>query len=170
MRITSPLPKKAYLAAMKDQMDGHFDFGTERFTGFFCGSYFYVTHHAGYEWNRRYTNQKNAAMGYVRETEEGCEVRFVRFRGLLCPAQFLFTLLLMALCTVFIMLTEGFWEPKALLIGLGISVAVTIISAPIATLIESLTERSEEGRRILLAFLIDPEDPFSYLNNKNRLP
>ena len=170
MRITSPLPQKAYLTAMKDQMDGHFNFGTERFTGFFLGSCFYVTHHSGYEWNRKYTNQKNAAMGYVRKAEEGCEVRFIRFRGLLCPSQFLLEVLLLVLCWISIMLAEGIWIPNAFLIGLGISFAVTTISAPIATLFESLTERSEEGRRILLAFLLDPTDPFSYLNNKNRIP
>ena len=52
---------KDYLQAMKQQMSGHFQFGVERYTGFFFRNCFYVTHHAGFEWNRKITNQKNAA-------------------------------------------------------------------------------------------------------------
>jgi peptidoglycan/LPS O-acetylase OafA/YrhL len=37
------------------------------------------------------------------------------------------------------------------------------------TLFESLTERSQEGRHILNALLLDPSDPFSYTNNRNRI-
>ena len=170
MVFHSDLPKNAYLAAMKDEMGSHFDFGSERFTGFFLGNCFYVTHHAGYEWNRRYTNQKNAALGYVCKADDGCDVRFIRFRGMLCPAQFLFILLLFVPILTFAMLTHGIMNAEVFLLGLGISFAAVAITAPISALIESLTERSEEGRRILLAFLIDPSDPFSYLNNKDWIP
>ena len=160
MRITSPLPKNAYLAAMKSQMGGHFDFGSERFTGFFLGSCFYVTYHSGYEWNRRYTNQKNAAMGYVKKTDDGCEMRFIRFRGALCPLVFLSVLLLMGLIMPFAMLIHGVWSTEALLTGWGLAFGATVIAAPISTLIECATEKSEEGRRILLSFLLDPSDPY----------
>jgi hypothetical protein len=44
------------------------------------------------------------------------------------------------------------------------------ISAAIGTLFESMTPRSTEGKRILLAMLLDPEDPFSYINNSNQIP
>lgn len=170
MRITSSLTPKAYLAAAKEQMSGHFELGAERFTGFFLGRCFHITHHAGHEMNRRYTNEKNAAVGYVRKTDEGCELRFVLFKGLLCPAQFLVWLCLVALFYIFMMLFNGITDPDTLWLGAGIGCAAIILLLPIATFFESLTARSEEGRRILLAFLIDPADPFSYLNNQNNIP
>ena len=170
MRITSSLPPKAYLAAVKERMSGHFELGAERFTGFFLGPRFHITHHAGHEWNRRYTNEKNAAVGYVRKTDEGCELRFVLFKGFLCPAQFLFWLLFAALLYTFIFLFSGITDPDTIWPAIGIGCGAIALFLPIATLFESMTDRSEEGKRILLAFLIDPVDPFSYLNNKNWIP
>ena len=89
MIIRNHLSPKEYLSAMKGRMSGHFELGQERFTGFFLGRLFYVTHHAGYEWNRRITNEKSAALGYVKKVETGCEVHCIRFRGMLCPLQFI---------------------------------------------------------------------------------
>ncbi len=109
MKIQSELSAQRYLFAMKDRMAGHLEFGNERFTGFFFGSFFSVTYHSGYEWNRRISNQKNTAIGFVRKDANGCSVSFICLKGLLAPAQF------------------------------------------------------------LRAFLLSPEDPFSYINNKNRV-
>ena len=170
MRITSTLAPKAYLATVKEQMSGHFELGAERFTGFFLGPCFHVTHHAGHEWNRRYTNEKNAAVGYVRKTEDGCELRFILFKGFLCPAQFLFWQCLFVLPYFFIFLLNEVTAPDLLWPTLGICCGFLTLFLATATFFESLTERSEEGRRILLAFLIDPNDPFSYLNNRNQIP
>ena len=155
MRIESPYTPKEYLANLKFNMSSHFEFGCERFTGFFLGRLFYVTYHSGYEWNRRITNQKNAAMGYVKRTDDGCEVRFVRFRGPLCPLQFLPFLLIMLACSLFFFSADPLVDaPTRMIIGL----IATVITALITAFIESMTERSEDGRRTLLSMLIDPYD------------
>ena len=168
--ITSSYSPKEHLNAIKENMGGHFTFGAERFTGFFLGRWFHVTHHAGYEWNRRYTNQKNAAVGYVKETESGCEVRFVCLKGALVPAQFLLYLCLLPVITLAMMLSDGLTGLALFKTLLLIEIGILAVFAPLFTLFESMTERSEEGKRILLAMLLDPKDPFSYLNNRNKLP
>ena len=165
MVIKSHYNPKEYLAHMKSNMSGHFEFGCERFTGFFLGRLFYVTYHSGYEFNRRITNQKNAAMGYVKQTEAGCEVRFLRFRGALCPAQFLSLLLTLLLLFAIPMLLEVGWHSQAFLFLCGCAFVLTAITAPIATLMECLTENSEDGRRTLLSMLIDPYDALANYDN-----
>ena len=57
MRLSSPLQARKYLTSVKMRMSGHFDHH-ERFTGFFLGSFFHITHHAEYEWDRRYKSLK----------------------------------------------------------------------------------------------------------------
>lgn len=170
MRIESTLSKKEYLSALKDQMSGHCEFGAERFTGFFLGKWFHVTHHAGYEWNRKYTNEKNAAVGHVVETENGCELRFVTFKGALVPAQFLSLLILMIPIILIMTLSQGATADFSILQIILFCLIVVILSSLLATFFESFTTRSAEGKRILLALLLDPSDPFSYLNNLNQLP
>ena len=150
-------PKK-YLSAMREQMGPRFSL-SERFTGFFAGRVFYVTHHADYEWNRRLTNQKNAAIGIVKQAESGCHVHFVCFRGLLCPLMFLsFLILTQAIC----LLAEGF---GSIPVRLGIGLAITAVVTPIEALFESMTQRSEEGHKSLLSFLLDPADPYANYRN-----
>ena len=164
MVIQSPLPKNAYLAAMKSQMSGHFEFGVERYTGFFLGNCFYVTHHTGYDWEQRYTNLKNAAMGYVKKKDDGCEVHFCRFRGLLCPLHFLFVWLIMELPINFITLFRTQGNIKALSFGWIATFVATLLSALISVPFEGLTYASEEGRRCLLSLLFDPTDPYANIN------
>ena len=168
--ITSPLSPKEYLDAVKENMGGHCEFGAERFTGFFLGKWFHVTHHAGHEWNRRLTDQKNAAVGYIKETEDGCEVRFLTFKGALIPAQFLLLLVFGAVLTVFMALARGVQDADVIRSILLIMLIAIFPMALIRTLFESVTERSDESKRILLAMFLDPKDPFSYLNNRNQLP
>lgn len=145
------------------QMSAHSDFGGMRFTGFFAGRFFYVTHHAGYEWNRKYSNQKNAAMGYVKQTENGCEVRFLRFRGALCPMEALPLFLGCYIVGLAIFLLSGILEVLSLgltmLICLAAVCVLFAIVVPIKTFFESLTEESELGRQALLALLNDPQNP-----------
>lgn len=154
---------------LRRQMSAHSDFGGKRFTGFFAGRFFYVTHHAGYEWNRRYTNQKNAAMGYVKQVENGCEVRFLRFRGAMCPLVWAPLFLLFYAIETAIFLYVGMWELYgigALLIPLGILVAIFAFALPLETFFESLTEESEQGRQLLLSLLYDPRDPTANMDRK----
>ena len=164
MRITSPLPPKAYLFHMKEQMGSFMDFAGDRFTGRFLGRLFYVTHHSGYEWNRRITNEKNGAIGYVRSHEDGCEVCFIRLKGAFCLGQFLFLLLMTAVMVAVAALEIGVWNPIYLW-----AFPIMLVVSAMSTLIESLTERSQEGMHILNALLLDPSDPFSYSNNQNRI-
>ena len=168
--VTSTHSKAEYIEALKENMSGHFELGTERFTGFFIKNWFHVTHHAGYEWNRRYSNQKNAAVGYVKETENGCEVRFVCFKGALVPSQFLLMLALTIPLILIMAFLEGITDENIIRSLMWFCLISIIPAALITTFFESVTERSEEGKRILLALLIDPKDPFSYLNNRNQIP
>lgn len=171
MILSSPLSPKAYIYHLKEHMSGHFEFGNERYTGFFLGRYFCVTHHAAYEWNRKYTNQKNCAVGHVRPAETGCEVRFIRFKGALCPPQFLGMLLIMFVLSLFMFLGQaGEFHIGLVAISAAISLGSTLFAAPLATLFESFTHESEEGRKILIALLMTPDDPFPYLRNKDRIP
>ena len=161
MRIKSPFTPKEYLSAMKNNMSGHFEFGAERFTGFFLGMLFYVTYHSGYEWNRRVTNQKNAAMGYVKQTEYGCEVHFVRFRGMMCPLVFLQYLVMVLIPFLLVSLTYSIEITREFLMhAIGILILV-LIFVPIGTFIEACTERSQDGLRTLLSMLLDPTDPLA---------
>ncbi len=163
MKIPSALSKEKYLSSLKRNMSAHSEFGAERFTGFFAGRFFYVTHHCGYEWNRKITNQKNAAFGYVKESENGCEVHFIRFRGAFCPMVFLPLFLVLYAASVALFLYVGLQEfygiGGILLISLAIAGPILAISLPIATFWECLTEKSENGRRLLLSMLRDPTNP-----------
>ena len=150
-----------YLSAMKEQMGDRFAIGSERFTGFFAGRVFYVTHHAGHEWNRRFTNQKNAAMGIVKKTGTGCCVHFMSFRGLLCPLMFIsYLIAAMAICLLFKNLGNTVFR-------LSFALVLTAVVAPFHALFESMTERSRDGHRTLLSFLMDPADPYA---NYRKIP
>lgn len=163
MIIQSPLAPKAYLSAMRKQMGAHTAFGQERFTGFFGVCMFYVTYHSGYEWDRRHNNPKNAAMGYAKTTDRGCEVHFLRFRGALCPLVFLPMLIIVLACCLF---WKGFGTEYDLWIKLGIGFAVTLPTALLESFFESLSQRSEEGYWTLLSLLKDPSDPNANYYNR----
>ena len=170
MRFICPLTPPEYLLSLKRQMDGYFDFGAERFTGFFIGRFFYITHHAGHEWNRRITNQKNAAAGYVKKCEDGSDVRFVLFRGALCPLQLLPLLILAVIVSVIVSPPEEnhtnlYINTSGVSTGvdpaiLCINIVAVLIYSLIYTFFEILTERSEEGRQALISLLADPPEPY----------
>lgn len=165
MVIQSPLPKNTYLAAMKSNMSSHLDFGSERFTGYFLGNLFSVTYHSGYEYDRRYSNPKNSALGYVRKTEDGCEVRFIRLKGILNPPSYLLVSTVITLALLFQCAMRGFLIPEAVWLCFGLGFGVTAIVAPISAFFESvISERSAEGNRVLLSLLLDPTDPYANIN------
>ncbi len=172
MKIESALKPKEYLDAMKERMEGHFDLGNERFTGFFLGRAFTVTHHAGAEWNRRITNEKNTAVGFVKKTDMGCSVSFVRCRGILSPPLFLTTfaiLFIPLLLTLMIGTVTQEISPMDILNVGGVCFGITLFLGLATALCESLTEAGQEGRKILNALLLDPTDIFSYTHNQNLL-
>ena len=164
MRLQSIHTPKAYLAAMKERMGSRFAIGSERFTGTFIGRVFYVTHHAGYEWDRRYTCQRNAALGYLRKTESGSEVCFLTFQGFFCPSIFVPYLLLFAILLIFAF--PGISDMPGLLI---VECIIALGSPLVYTAIEITTDGSIEGRKSLLGLLADPADFFAYLNHQKDL-
>ena len=162
MRLSSPLQARKYLTSVKMRMSGHFDHH-ERFTGFFLGSFFHITHHAEYEWDRRYKSPKNAAVGYIKQTADGCEIRFFLARGLLCPAQFLGFFLFFCVVLTSMLAWNGILNEVGLPVSIGISFAATLLPSLVSAFFEGATDRSWEGREALLAMLKDPTDPFLYL-------
>ncbi len=166
MRISSSAPPKAYLSALKERMGGHMELGQERFTGFFLGRFFTVTHHSGYEWNRRITNVKNTAIGYVKQTGHGSQAHYIHLRAMLAPTQFWFYFLMLWIPMGLMSLIgglEAFWIMTLVLL------VSMLVAAPMSALMECMVEESEDGRRRLKALLLDPADPFSYLNHQNEL-
>ena len=164
MRIQTTITPKAYLSAMKERMGSRLAWGAERFTGCFLGRLFYVTHHAGYEWNRRITNQKNAALGFVKKTKSGSEIRFLTFQSMLCPP-----LLIPYLLIAGLYLFATFPVMKAHLPAFLLSVLILIGMPPVVTFFESITDGSIEGRKHLLGLLVDPSDYFAYLKHQNEI-
>jgi hypothetical protein len=169
MLIQSSLSQDEYLNALKMDMGPFFALGSERFTGFTAGHWFYVTHHAGYEHFRKITNQKNAALGYLVETSEGCQVKFIRFKGLLCPTQFLLScVFILFIAALFLILNHNFATDIVSIISI-ILAGVIVIGAPLEAFQESMTERSEIGEKCLMALLYDPIDLSGYPYYKNKL-
>ena len=162
MKQISSLSRRQYLLCMRMRMSGHFDWN-ERFTGFFLGNCFHVTHHAGYEWDRRYASPKNAAVGYIKETDEGCEVHYFLSRGMLCPAQLISYFLVFTFAIIVMFAWNNLLTEVGLPLCIGISLIATVVPACVSALFESTTERSAEGREALLALLEDPTDPFLHL-------
>ena len=164
MRLQSTHTPSTYKRAMKERMGPRFAFGSERFTGTFMGKLFYVTHHAGYEWNRKYTCQRNAALGCIKKTENGSEIRFFTFQGMLCPSILIPYLLIFG----FIMVLS--FPAVAHMPGLIVFETLIILGSPVVyTAIEALTHGSIEGRKNLLGLLADPTDFFAYLNHQKDL-
>ena len=158
MAIESQHTPKEYMSSLRYYMESHFDFGQERFTGFFLWRFFYVTHHAGLEWNRKITNQKNAAMGFVTKSGDGCKVHYLRFRALMCPLVFI-------PCYALILLMAMLDSTNSQLTNIILATVTMLISAPISAVVESCTERGEDGRRSLVSLLMDPSDPLTNYKN-----
>lgn len=169
MVFESSLSRDEYLSALKEMMSAHTEFGVERFTGFFLGSRLYITHHGDYQWNRKITCHKNAALGFVKQTPTGCEIHFTLFRGLLCPAVAFSLFLIGYLISVALFAFSGFPGEfgirSCLLICLAIVGITLAIMLPVYTLFEAMISESEDGRRMLLSLLQDPVHPYENLPN-----
>lgn len=159
MTYHSELLVKTYLYELKSQLDSIFDFGMERFTGMVIGPFFSVTHHCGYEMNRRITNEKHRAIGYVSRTENGTRIKCVRLAGMTNPLSLIGIFLFYEF---FLVISDGgalaFTAP-----AITVGVVMTLFIALITAVSHSVTERGQEGSRILTAFLIDPVDYYSML-------
>lgn len=167
MNSRSPLSKKEYISALKGRMGSPFHFGMERSCGFFLGGFFYITHHCSHEWNRKITGERNTAIGIVNKDGDGCKVRYFMIKGLLAPhcllGMFLFCL---AICLI-VLLQEDV-DPATRVFTLPISIVFPLLAGLGTAVIEGTTEQSEEGAKILRCMLLDPSDPFSYMNNYDK--
>lgn len=152
MKLFSSLSKAEYLRAMKGSLESRFDFHSERIVGTVIGPFFSVVHCAGYEWNRRITDEKNRAIGFVRTRDTGTQVCFVHLTGMTNPLSLIgMYALCIAMFAIFdfsILSVPGAWI--GCLIATAIAAAVTAVS-------DSLTERGQKGYETLMKFLKHPE-------------
>lgn len=160
MKYTSSLSPGMYLYEMKEHMSSFTEFGIERFTGIIIGSFFSITYHSGHEFNRRVTNEKHRAIGFVRPGENGTEISCIRLAGLTNPLSLIMLFCFCFLCFLISGGVEVALMPEILLLCAGMTLAVALGTA----LTDSLTERGQEGSKILTAFLIDPVDYYSLVN------
>lgn len=163
MIVSSNLSKKAYLEEFRSQVKGNFFcFGEERFTGFVIGNFFSIAYHSGYEWNRRLTNEKNRAIGFVRKSGAGCKVYAVRLRGYTNPLSLIliFTLFLWLFAVKQQDYTSG-WEQWFAPASVWPALMATVISAAISALHAFVSEREQQGWSMVTSLLHCPDD---YLN------
>ena len=159
MIIHSEYTPKQYCLALKEQMESHFNFGEERFTGLILGRFFYVTHHCHHEWNRRITAEKNTAVGMIKATNEGSLITFVNLPGMLRPQSFLFLLILyFVVCIVSYSPRHG-----NVALSLGVSLIITTITAVISAFVDCFTANGQAGRQSLLSLMADPVNPYDNL-------
>ena len=164
MKLQTKLSPDLYIRALYQQMGSFTSFLEERFTGIFVGRFFSICYHSGWEWNRRLTNEKNRAIGYVKRTPEGSEVRFIHLYGDTNPL----SLALMFLAGfivggVAVGMSDGPYAEHLDLYFSVLSGLFTMIFASAGTVIASyFTERGQEGCGILLAYLKDPVDPWHH--------
>ncbi len=151
MILSGKISKQKYLAALKNQMGSLLHIGKKRYTGFFLGSFFYITRHSAWEWNRRITNQKSAVLGFLKSTNDGCNAYFLRFSGGFCPPTFLFIFLFVEFSMLIMPPIAGNPWLNAL-VGIGL----TFLIAGGLTFAEMLTEEGEDGREALLYMMMNP--------------
>ena len=157
MIIRSELPYKQYLFELKNNLDGIFEFGEERVAGTVIWRFFSITSHAGYEWNRRITNEKQRAVGFAKPDGDGTKIYCIRLAGLTNPVSLVALFLLCMVISLFKM--EGFSVA-----ALQISLLTTVITAIISAIGDSWTERGHEAYRTLTAYLVDPKNYYSLLH------
>lgn len=170
MKLQPKQSAKDYLASLSGRMDSVSNFGTERFTGFHIGKFFYVIHHSEYQYDRRFTNPKNAALGYVKDTENGCEISFLKFKGILCPSQFFLYYIITILLGIIIYGIKLVNELSLAVVLLAIYTPLFILIGSVYAFIESMTDRSMDGEAALLALLEDPDNPFTYYEIPTEAP
>lgn len=150
MRIDIPYSKKRYLYELRQQMGEFTDFWSERFTGIFLGSLIYVTHHAGHEWNRKITNEKSRAIGFVKKRGDGCMVYAITTRGYLELLWMLwFYLLGCVLCLFSADITYR--------ANVHVGAAIFSVFMGVSSYLECwFTERGQQGMRELISILRNP--------------
>ena len=162
MEIQSKVEKKRYLQCLKEQMESPFAFGETRFTGTVLGSFLYITHHAGHEFNRKVTNEKSRTIGFVTRRDGGCAVHAIFTWGYLDPISLVSAYLIGMLLT-FLMLSMETMEwinPFAIpTVCWGIAAAVLFFGV-ISYVQCWFTQRGQESMRELTTLLENPVAPW----------
>ena len=163
MIIRSELPYKRYLCELKANLGSIFSLGEERVAGTVIWRFFSITSHAGHEWNRRITNEKQRAIGFAKPDGDGTKIYCIRLAGLTNPI----SLVGLYLFGILVFLAKGGFT----LASGGLSsdiwwlcLVVTLVTAGITALTDSWTERGMEAYRTLTAYLIDPDNYYSLLH------
>lgn len=156
MKYQSKLPQPVYLYEMKEHL-GSGGGGVEGLTGFVIGNFFSVTYHSGHEFNRRITNEKHRAIGFARSDGDGTKISCIRLAGMTNPL----SLLVIYACFFLAFLIKGGAEmalkPEMLVLNVALTGGLALFTA----IKDSITERGQEGSKMLTAFLIDPVDYYS---------
>lgn len=150
MRVVLPISKKKYLYELNQQFGSFTDLWSERFTGIILGNFIYVTHHAGHEWNRKITNEKSRAVGFVTKHGDGCQVSVILTRGYLELFWMIFHYLLGI--PLMLIMSEGQLSQDVHIWALAFS-ALMGISSYIQCW---FTERGQYSMRVLIDLLSDP--------------
>lgn len=157
MIIRSELPYRKYLFELKNNLDGIFEFGEERVAGTVIWRFFSITCHAGHEWNRRITNEKQRAIGFAKPDGDGTKIYCIRLAGMTNPISLVGMFLL---CMLFIVIRGGI----PLDVMLQMSLVTTAFAALMSAITDSWTERGMEAYRTVTAYLIDPSDYYALLH------
>ena len=152
MILNSDISPEDYREAVRSKLENYRFPWDERFTGHFIGPVFYVVHHCARKWNRRISGETNNAIGFLKKTDTGCQVHFVKTKGILNPPQFLMfclidVIMFSALQTTPAVKSLGFWLFSALFLGFCV-----LYSAIVCT----LTDNGEYGEDALLSLLENP--------------
>lgn len=150
MQLIAKIEKKRYLRGLRSQMDSLFAIGQQRFTGVVLGNFFYISSHAGYEWNRRITSEVSHAIGFVHKREDGCTVNVACLRGLLDPV----SLILMFLFCLGCFLIQGGGQLEAF--GYWLSAGITLFVGLISAVQCCLTQNGEMCMQDLISLLKNP--------------
>ena len=154
MDIHSAHNADTYLYELRQAMGSPTDFGVERFTGIVFGKFFCVSHLCSYEWENRYTCQKNTAIGIVRDSNDGCDVQFFVTHGNLRPQW------LIPVYAVILIVSLVLTAPLLLSLQfIGIFTLAAILSA----IIEPHTSASKDGYKSLISLLRNPQNPYENL-------
>lgn len=121
-----------------------------------------MAYHSGWEWNRKVSNEKNRAIGYVKDTAEGTEVRFLRLYGYSNPLS-LAILFLIGFFAGLLALSGAEYHREMnakLIFGAQCGACVMVFSTLESVIASCVTERGQYGRKVLMAYLNNPEDPW----------
>ena len=154
MYITSPLSPKDYRNAIKGSISNFSNLYSERFTGYFIGKLFSITHHCEHEFGSRNT-PACAAVGYIKESKSGSEMYFVCLRGLFRPLAFFITL---CICIFISLLLPDIHPYPFAHIAVGIGIAV--LYAGFHTIWQYGSKRDQESYDALMALMDDPIAPY----------